>query len=233
MSRLFASGIRSDSSLTVTPSVIVGGPVTLVAKSPLTLSGTFVDPGPDQWMGQVDYGDGAGLRPLTLRADKSFTLKHAYATSGSYLVKVRVTDDEGAAGERSFVVSVQPPLVIVTKVCTTDQKGRVTRVVVSVSGALTQPGVTTSTNYQLITGGRAPRLVALRPISYSPTARTITLVPASTVTLNQLPRLSIRAARVRDSLGRSFDGDADGRSGGDFKLDLKRGCVTITPKRLS
>jgi hypothetical protein len=68
--------------------------------------GSFTDPGDDTWTATVDYGDGSGVQPLTLNADKSFSMTHAYGDNGIYTVTITVTDDDGAIGTDTVQVSV-------------------------------------------------------------------------------------------------------------------------------
>lgn len=72
-----------------------------------TGSGSFSDPGADQWHATVNYGDGSGDLPLTLNADNSFSLSHGYASPGSYTVRVTVWDDDEGSGWTEFTVTVQ------------------------------------------------------------------------------------------------------------------------------
>jgi hypothetical protein len=71
-------------------------------------TGFFTDPGVNDapWEGTVDYGDGTGVQPLQLNADKTFNLSHTYTQSGVYDVIVTVTDKDGGVG-----VSVQRVVV--------------------------------------------------------------------------------------------------------------------------
>jgi endonuclease G len=71
-------------------------------------AGTFADPGADEWTATVDYGDGAGARPLALDGS-GFALSHRYTSAGTFTVTVRVTDDDGAEGVRTATVTVQSP----------------------------------------------------------------------------------------------------------------------------
>ncbi|MCL4205835.1 MAG: PKD domain-containing protein, partial [Pirellulaceae bacterium] len=79
----------------VAPTVDAGEDVLVLEARTLVSSGSFTDPGDDLWEGTVDYGDGSGVQPLTLNADKSFALHHVYATYGTYTVTVTVMDDDG------------------------------------------------------------------------------------------------------------------------------------------
>lgn len=67
-----------------------------------TASGSFTDPGPDQWTAWVDYGEGAGEEPLALTG-KTFVLNHQYPIDTppeTYRVVVRVADDDGGSDIR-------------------------------------------------------------------------------------------------------------------------------------
>jgi hypothetical protein len=68
-------------------------------------SGSFSDPGADLWTATVDYGDGSGEQPLVLDGN-SFQLNYLYADSGSYIVTITITDDEGATGYAWVYVDV-------------------------------------------------------------------------------------------------------------------------------
>jgi len=66
-------------------------------------TGSFVDPGADDWTATVDYGDGTGAKPLTLRPDQTFALSHVYASSGTFTVTVEVADGDTAADDTVLV----------------------------------------------------------------------------------------------------------------------------------
>lgn len=72
------------------------------------LSGRFDDPGFNNWVATVDFGDGDGPQPLTLNADKSYTLRHTFDQEGYYTVVVTVTDSNGEAGSATYSVNVLP-----------------------------------------------------------------------------------------------------------------------------
>jgi PKD repeat protein len=82
----------------VAPAVNAGADQGVVEGGTFSGLGGFTDPGADTWGATVDYGDGSGVRPLVLNADKSFALSHAFTANGSYTVKVTVTDDDGGVG---------------------------------------------------------------------------------------------------------------------------------------
>ena len=46
----------------------------------------------DVWTATVDYGDGTGVNPLSLNADKTFALDHRYLDNGDFTITVRVFD---------------------------------------------------------------------------------------------------------------------------------------------
>lgn len=91
--------------LNVAPSVDAGGDVSLNVGETLVRTGQFVDPGPDQWTGTVDWGQGSGPEPLALTGT-SFDLSHPYPAPGSFQVVVEITDDDGGVGTSFFQVTV-------------------------------------------------------------------------------------------------------------------------------
>lgn len=71
-----------------------------------TTTGSFTDPDSTSWTGTVDYGDGKGIQPLPLNADKTFTLSHQYKEEGQYTVTVTIADNQNASGQTSTTVTV-------------------------------------------------------------------------------------------------------------------------------
>ena len=90
----------------VAPTVVVGPGATITEGSEFSGSGSFADPGADNWTATIDYGDGSGGQPLSLREDKTFTLNHVYADNGVYEVTVTVADKDGDQGKDSTSVEV-------------------------------------------------------------------------------------------------------------------------------
>ena len=77
----------------------------------LQASGSFFDPGQDQWTATVDYGDGGGPLPLELDG-QTFVLGHSYVQSGAYTVTVTVDDGSGAGtADTALTVVNLPPVV--------------------------------------------------------------------------------------------------------------------------
>ena len=68
-------------------------------------TGSFTDPGADEWTATVDYGDGDGPQPL-VPSGMSLPLAHTYSQDGLYTVTVSVDDDDGGTGSDSLTVSV-------------------------------------------------------------------------------------------------------------------------------
>jgi len=66
-----------------------------------TVEGSFTDPGADQWMATIDWGDGSAVETLALTATNSFSASHPYAAPGRYTATITVTDDEGDSGTAS------------------------------------------------------------------------------------------------------------------------------------
>ncbi|MDX2038441.1 MAG: PKD domain-containing protein [Isosphaeraceae bacterium] len=102
------------------PVVDAGADATLVEKFPFATQGSFTDLDSDLWTAEVDYGDGSGFVPLAINpitfqevgdeyvrtATATFDLEHVYESPGTYIVRVRVIDDSGLAGEDTLVVTV-------------------------------------------------------------------------------------------------------------------------------
>jgi Tol biopolymer transport system component len=82
-----------------------GKDITLGEAEPLHLLWNFTDSDSTSWTATVDYDDNAGKQPLTLNANKTYSLDHLWAP-GSYDMTVEVTDDAGATGSRDFHVVV-------------------------------------------------------------------------------------------------------------------------------
>jgi len=67
----------------------------------------IIDPGVDIFSGIVNYGDGAGMQPLTInQAAGTFDLSHTYGNSGTFTIEVSVEDGDGGSHTDSFDVTV-------------------------------------------------------------------------------------------------------------------------------
>ncbi len=96
--------------------VVILGPDTTALGSSLNVTGMFTDLNSDStqtWTATVDWGDGKS-GPLSLNADKTFTLSHLYITASSYTVTVTVTDSFGASGTDSMIVTIPPGALVAT-----------------------------------------------------------------------------------------------------------------------
>jgi hypothetical protein len=91
----------------VAPEVHAGADDTVGEGDTFTGSGYFIDYGSDAWDATVDYGDGAGSQPLTLKEDKTFDLRHTYSDEGVYMLTVTVSDDDEGTGEDALTVTVR------------------------------------------------------------------------------------------------------------------------------
>lgn len=81
----------------VAPVVQLGG-AKVGSDGKFSASGKFADPGADTWSGTVNYGDGSATQPLTLQADKTFTLQYTYSSYGTFMAQVCIDDDDGGRG---------------------------------------------------------------------------------------------------------------------------------------
>jgi hypothetical protein len=93
----------------VPPSVNAGINTSIQQGTPFVRSGNFVDTINNSWTATVDYGDGSGVQPLSLAADKTFQLDHNYTTPGNYVVSVNIFDSQDGQGHGYFAVQVLPP----------------------------------------------------------------------------------------------------------------------------
>jgi Ca2+-binding RTX toxin-like protein/Leucine-rich repeat (LRR) protein len=108
-----STGVSAAEQLVVTagnvaPLTDLGPDATIQEGAQFTRAGSFTDPGADTWSATVDYGDGTGPQPLTLNANKTFTLSKLYSLPGIYTVAVTVKDKDQAVGIDSMVVTVLP-----------------------------------------------------------------------------------------------------------------------------
>jgi endonuclease G len=94
--------------MNVAPAVAAFAGGSLLQGETYAASGSFGDPGADEWTATVNYGDGGGAQPLAL-SGTGFSLSHAYASAGTFTVTVTVTDDDGAQGVRTATVTVRSP----------------------------------------------------------------------------------------------------------------------------
>jgi DNA/RNA endonuclease G (NUC1) len=94
--------------MNVAPTVAAFAHGALLQGEVYATTGSFGDPGADEWTATVDYGDGSGAQPLALSGN-GFALSHRYTAAGTFTVTVRVTDDDGAEGVRTATVTVRSP----------------------------------------------------------------------------------------------------------------------------
>ncbi len=97
----------------VDPSVNLGAEAFVYFGSTLQRRGGFSDPGSNSpvpqpaetYSASVDYGDGTGVDVLVLDGNR-FWLDHTYATDGTYVVRVSVSDSNGGVGSGRLAVHV-------------------------------------------------------------------------------------------------------------------------------
>jgi hypothetical protein len=152
-SQLYVRDMRSNEA----PVVAAGPAESLSEGVALSRVASFTDQDAStSWTATVNYGDGSGVAPLSLAADKTFTLAHLFEP-GSYIVTVAVTDDGGLTGTGSFGVTV-------TNVAPTVNLGDSVDLTFDPtlrrSGTFSDPGGTTETYWATVdygdgSGGRA------------------------------------------------------------------------------
>lgn len=100
---------------------------------------SFTDPDSSSWTATVDYGDGIGIQPLTL-SGTNFSLSHVYKDNGIYTVTVSVTDNQGATGAGTAIITVNnvPPTVGIITAPTNPVRANTATIV---SANFTDPGV--------------------------------------------------------------------------------------------
>ena len=98
-------GMLAVTVTNVTPVVNAGINVSRTLGTLFSRSGSFADSGADTWTATVDYGDGGGAVALTL-SGKRFALSHLYTARGAYTVTVTVSDNSGATGTDTAVVTI-------------------------------------------------------------------------------------------------------------------------------
>ncbi|MEV4380257.1 PKD domain-containing protein [Streptosporangium sp. NPDC049644] len=98
--------VIEEAAANTAPVLDVGGDVELSAGEKLQRVVTFTDPGSSSWSARVDYGDGAGPRPVIPDEARQITLEHQWATPGRYPVTVTVKDDGGLETAAAFTATV-------------------------------------------------------------------------------------------------------------------------------
>jgi len=137
----------------VSPSMDAGGDASANEGTTFTRSVPFADPGADVWTAVVDYGDGSGVQPAVVNADKTVSLNHLYADddpSGTpqdvYTVTLKVRDDDGGEVIDDFAVTVKnlaPDASIVGAPATADEG-----TAISLTSTVTDPGAADTFTYE-------------------------------------------------------------------------------------
>ena len=100
-------GLADTATTTVTvrnvaPTIAPLAGATLLPGETFATTGSFADPGADEWTATVDYGDGSGTQPLALDGG-AFTLSHRYARAGTFTVTVWIADDDATVARTATV----------------------------------------------------------------------------------------------------------------------------------
>lgn len=73
--------------------------------SSYTANGSFTDTDSAPWTATINYGDSSEDQQLSL-TEKNFSLDHLYKDNGIYTVIVNITDNQGAIGATTVIVTV-------------------------------------------------------------------------------------------------------------------------------
>ena len=92
------------------PVVTLAAPVPAVAGVAFFDSGSFKSTAHGPFSAEVNYGDGTGLQVLKLSKSRTFTLDHVFASAGTYVITVGVTDGGHRSGQFMTTVTVSPAL---------------------------------------------------------------------------------------------------------------------------
>jgi len=188
----------------------------------LNRGGSFKDIGSGQtWSATVDYAEGGGFVPLTLNANKTFTLNHAYSTGGVFNVTVRVVDNQGNVGTDSFLL-VRPAGIQVGLVGGA-QRSMIDQLTVSLAGNQTLlPGWYT---FERTTPGPLPAIAITVSQVGNQTVAFFTF-SGSDIIAGSLAdgryKLTLNSQFIRDPQNQQFDGDADNLPGGNFQFSFHR-----------
>ena len=119
------------------PQVSLIGDVTLYEGQVFSQTGSFTDWDSTNWQAEVNYGDGSGIYPLVLPAEKTFWLGHAYLQNGVYPVTVTISDglDAGANAISVTVLNAAPLLAALPDQTVISGQS------VTITGVLTDAGV--------------------------------------------------------------------------------------------
>ena len=89
------------------PQVQAGRSMTVNEGAVFRGSGSFTDDDSTSWTATVDWGDGSGVLPLALNADKTFVLAHSIRKVGGHTVTICVRDNGGIVGRTTFRVAAR------------------------------------------------------------------------------------------------------------------------------
>jgi hypothetical protein len=216
----------------VPPQVTIDPATITIQNAQLTGAGSFADPGAKTWTATVDYGDGSGVQPLPLGADRTFTLDHVYPGPGSYTATVVVTDSGGQSAVVRVPVlvsssntpnapgpNVEPPVIIAIQPVATR---KMQSLVITFSQAMDPQRIFDAKAYLLGIPKHGkkgkPKTVRLAVSSYDAAKDSVTLLLQQRVKPGQKLQGTIFGSGPDGLIGASgtpLDGSKDGQPGGN------------------
>jgi hypothetical protein len=213
--------------------LITPAPLTITANSASMFQGTTVPPLSVSYSGFVNGDSPASLVTKPTVATPATPLSPA----GYYpIVAGSAKSPNYAINYASGVLVVTPAPVRVLSVSIQavrlGKTKKTTQVIVlQFSGALNAGDAQSINTFSLATipsnKKQKSKAVALSQATYSPANNTVRLVTRSALVLNPPLKLTINAAGLLDSLGRSLDGNHDGQPGGNCVVTLSKSGASI------
>jgi hypothetical protein len=173
------------------------------------------------------------------------TLTLPSLAAGSHSVTAAYLPDDGfqASAAAPVAVAVGNPDQTPPTVAAVERLGihmQPTQLVLRFSEPLDRAGAENLANYRLVMAGRDGRLgtrddraIRFRRATYDDASRSVTLLPASRLSVRQAYLLAVQgvdASGITDLAGNPLDGDGDGLAGGRFATRIDRSKLVLGAK---